>query len=48
MERPEGREGPGGDSIGSPCLGRMTIAAGEKDGSMADGAAVNGKWDRTG
>ena len=47
-EHTEGREGPVGDPIGGPCPRRTSLAAGEEDGGMDDGAAVNDKWGGTG
>ena len=47
-ERPEGRGGPGREPSGVPGPRRKPIAAGNKYGGVADGAAVNGKWSGTG
>ena len=39
---------PGGDPSGCPCPSRMPLAMGDEYVGMADGAAVDSKWGRTG
>ena len=40
--------GTGGDPGGCLCPSHTPLAVGDEDGGMADGAAVNSKWDETG
>ena len=47
-ECPTGRGGPVGNHHWGPSPRCMSTAAGNKDGGLADSAAVNGKQDRTG
>ena len=47
-ELSSGGGGPGGDHSGIAYPRRISTSTGEKDGGMADGAAVQGKRDRTG
>ena len=47
-ERPAGGGGPGKDLSGGPGPRRMLTATADKDGVMADSAAIHGKWDGTG
>ena len=42
------REGPRGNSRGGGCPIYTPLVAVKKDKGVADGSAVNGKWDGTG